>query len=238
MQLGKLLIAIMLTTTLLLAVPGSASAHAHQDVLDGKYEIVLGWRTEPAYAGVTNGLDLRVNKYVDGGDHHDGDHAHDDGHGHVEREKTPVSGLVGNLTVTYEIAGESFSPLEFRARHGVPGGYTGEITPTREGEYTVHIVGDIEGQPIDVRMKPEAIRSYQPTMFPEDDLTPEQTAAKIADLEAEVASLKAELAAMKTDAQSDPAPTVVGGGNGIPGIGVVLAALGAVGAALILRGRK
>jgi hypothetical protein len=224
------LIAPALAVFSLLAAAGAAAAHEHVTVANGKYEFIVGWKNEPVYAGVKNGLDLGVNRVL-------GETGQVDSEGNPVLKTEPIPGLVGNLTATYEIAGKTFTPPDWRAQFGRNGWYTAEITPTREGEYTIHVVGNIEGNPIDVRVKPHEVEALEETMFPEKDLSPEEASAKIADLEQQVGGLKTELAALKTKAQSGPTPAVKDA-TATPGFGVALAALGAVGVALALRKRK
>ena len=41
-------------------LPGEASAHGRRDLLNGKYQLVFGFLTEPAFTGQRNGIDLTV----------------------------------------------------------------------------------------------------------------------------------------------------------------------------------
>ena len=43
-----------------LVVPSLASAHERREIGDGRYQLVVGFSSEPAYTGFLNGLDLRV----------------------------------------------------------------------------------------------------------------------------------------------------------------------------------
>lgn len=214
----------------LLAAAGAATAHTHVKTADGKYDLTIGWKTEPPYAGLKNGLDLRIQEIVEG---HEDDHGTEHGHG-AAGKRDVTTGVIGNLTVTYEIAGKTFTPPDFRAQHGRPGWYTAEITPTREGEYTIHLVGTLNATAIDLRVKPHAIESVADTMFPEPDLTPEETTTKIAALEKQVSDLKAEIASLKTTAQNEK-PPVTDVKNRTPAPGIAFAALAAAGVALALR---
>ena len=44
----------------LLALFATVSAHEGREVGDGKYEIVFGWRVEPAYTNLLNGPELEI----------------------------------------------------------------------------------------------------------------------------------------------------------------------------------
>ncbi len=221
----------------LVGVSGTALAHTRQKILDDEYELVVGWKSEPPFAGLKNGLDLCVNHYVPESEAHEPE----TGHGHEDAPPTePVAGLVDNLTVTYEIVGKTFNPPDWRGQHGRDGCYTAEITPTAEGEYTVHVVGTIADHKVDVRVKPHAVEGVAATMFPLPLLSEEDTTSKIRALETKVANLTAELAAMKQAAQSQPSPTPVPAESprSTPGFGAFFLALGAVAVALVSPRRR
>lgn len=188
-----------------------AAAHEHVHILDDKGELTVGWRTEPAYAGEKNGLDLGVTLE------------------NATGAKVPVTNMLGNLTVTYEIAGKTFTPPDLRAQFGRAGWYTAEITPTREGVYTIHIVGSIGGEAFDVRIQPHAVESLSDTMFPETDLTSEEATAKISALEAQVDALqKGTVTPATTEATKADAP----------GLGAAAVVLALAAAVALLQRRK
>lgn len=234
----------------LLGVAGTATAHEHVITEDCRFALTVGWKSEPPFAGQKNGLDLRIeritNTPADPGDCH---HEEGDAHGHggaftAVKEKV-ATGVLGNVTVTYVIAGQSYpdTPAEteafdFRAAFGSPGSYTGEILPTREGKYTIKIKGEIDGVPLDVSVVPHEVLSPTSIMFPQEDLTAEEASAKIAKLERDLAALRGEVASMKTAAQSEPAPTPEERTNDTPAPGALLAALAAVAVALVARRRS
>lgn len=134
-----------LTLSLLLValfVPFTASvtsAHGHLEV--GKYELVIGFKTEPAYQGQPNGLDLRVTNKETG---------------------QSVAGLADTLKAEL-LFGSSKKELSIRPQWGVDGAYTADVVPTEAGDYTWRIVGTIEGTPVDVSMtsSPETFNSVQ-----------------------------------------------------------------------------
>lgn len=214
---------------LLLAVATTASAHEHVTVAD-KYELTVGWRVEPPFAGQPNGLDLKVEKLGE-------DEGHEEGDGHDADHHAGARGVVldahEDLTVTYEYGGKTFEPVDFRPAFGRPGWYTGEITPTRPGVYLIHITGTIEGTPVDVRVEPHEIESPDTTSFPEQDAPGYELAERIADLETRVAKLEADLQTRIED------PHPMGETeNRSPSAGVLGAASVALIAALALRSRR
>ena len=133
-----------------------ALAHGHTEV--GDYELVIGFRSEPAYQGEPNGLDLRVTNH---------------------ETKQPVTGLEDKIRAEI-IFGASRREVEIRPQFGQEGAYTADVLPTEAGDYTWHIWGDLGGTPLDVSMtsSPDTFNPVQPkgnVAFPE----PEPTAAEL-----------------------------------------------------------
>lgn len=153
--------ALFVAALALLISSGTALAHGHVEV--GKYELVIGFRNEPAIQSEVNGLDLRVS---------------------VKETGEPVVGLEEMLKaeITY---GASTQPLELRARWGQDGAYTADIIPTEAGDYTFRIFGSIEGEPVDVSMtsSPDtfsSVGSKESIAFPAPEATPAELAATAA----------------------------------------------------------
>jgi hypothetical protein len=115
-----LMVGLVFTTT--------ALAHGHVDV--GDYQLVIGFRVEPAYSGEPNGLELVVTN---------------------EETGEPVTGLEDSLKVEI-VRGSHKQALPLRAMFGEEGAYTADVVPAEAGDYTWHIFGDIEGTPVDVSM--------------------------------------------------------------------------------------
>lgn len=105
-----------------------ASAHGHTEV--GDYEIVIGFSSEPAYAGEPNGLDLFVTN---------------------TKTQEKVNGLEETLKAEL-IYGDKKVELPITAKWGEDGAYTAYVIPTETGAYTWHIFGTIETTPVDVSM--------------------------------------------------------------------------------------
>lgn len=103
---------------------GTGAAEAHERRTVGPYQFVIGWLSEPAFAGVANAVDLRV----------------------TDTRATPlnVEGLEKTLSVEIYQGGSS-APLRpaFRARFGTPGAYAADVIPTRDGDYRFVIKGRI-----------------------------------------------------------------------------------------------
>lgn len=109
----------------------SSLALAHEQRTIGKYALVVGFLNEPAYAGLPNGLDLRISN--------------------KETTKS-VEGLEKTLQAEL-IYGAKSMPITVRARFGQPGAYTADLMPTKAGTYIFHIFGDIEGQSVDEKFE-------------------------------------------------------------------------------------
>lgn len=120
--------ALLIAAMMLLFTAGTAGAHGHEHV--GPYEVVIGFRSEPALQGEPNGLDLRVTNHETG---------------------APVVGLEETLQAEISFGGSTM-PLTLRPRFGEEGAYTADVLPTQAGDYTFRIFGQIEGTPVDLAM--------------------------------------------------------------------------------------
>jgi hypothetical protein len=99
----------------------STPAAAHESRTVGPYTFIVGWVSEPAVVGQSNGLDLTVTET-------DGDKA--------------VSGLEKTLVAEVITGGGAKTRrLELAPDGDQPGHYTSGFVPTRVGDYTFHISG-------------------------------------------------------------------------------------------------
>ncbi len=112
----------------LLALFATVSAHEGREMGDGKYEIVFGWRVEPAYTNLLNGPELEINT-----------------HGTDEQ---PVEGLDESLQLEVSYGGRS-KVLKLRAVYNSPGNYTTDLIPTQPGDYSFHLTGKIGDVTVD-----------------------------------------------------------------------------------------
>jgi hypothetical protein len=148
-------LALALLTAALLIPFTVSTALAHGHITVGDYELVIGFRNEPAYQGEPNGLDLRVTN---------------------TKTNEPVMDLADSLKVEI-VAGSAKKELAIRPRFGMDGAYTADVLPTVAGDYTWHIWGDIEGTPVDVSMtsSPDtfsAVAAKSAVAFPAAEATP------------------------------------------------------------------
>jgi hypothetical protein len=162
---------------LLLGMASTALAHEHRHV--GKYELTVGFLTEPALQGQPNGVDLRVVN--------------------VETDQ-PVTGLENTLKVMVSYGGGPTREFSLRPRFNTPGAYNAEFIPTRPGTYVFTFVGTIEGQEVNERFEsgPGRFNNVQPAselMFPEVDPLPGELAdlARQAQADAQSAVQRATL---------------------------------------------
>lgn len=110
----------------------TTSAAAHERRTVGQYQLVVGFLTEPAYAGQPNGLDLRVSD---------------------TRTNQPVEGLEKTLKAEVTYGGLAPLALTITARFGQAGAYGGQFVPTKSGTYIFHLTGKIGTQDIDEKFE-------------------------------------------------------------------------------------
>lgn len=70
-MLSRLRVALLLVLPAVVGIPAVGSVLAHDDREAGGYKFVVGFRIEPAYEGLPNGVDVKVTKRV-AGDHDSG----------------------------------------------------------------------------------------------------------------------------------------------------------------------
>lgn len=110
---------------LLMAVAGfSSRAEAHEKKTVGEMQWVVGFLTEPAFAGQPNGIDLSVQ----------------------DAEGQPVAGLEKLLKAEVRTPeGNQSINLVFERRYGKPGKYAAYFTPSKSGDYVFQITGQTDG---------------------------------------------------------------------------------------------
>jgi hypothetical protein len=110
----------------LLVLPGSALAHERRTIANGKYDVVVGWDVEPAYAGLKNAASIRITE---------------------ANTTNPVQGADKTLKVQIR-QGATTKEFPLRAVFGQNGYYVADILPTREGDYQWTFVGSINGDQV------------------------------------------------------------------------------------------
>jgi hypothetical protein len=130
-KLAAVLATAVVTALLLLVAASPAAAHTVKKV--GAYQFVVGWGSEPAYAGLLNSVQLVLTKLSDG---------------------KPVVNLGNSLTVTV-VYGTQKMPLALTPTFdpdtgfGTPGDYRAWLFPTAPGNYTFHFTGKVGTQVVD-----------------------------------------------------------------------------------------
>ena len=117
---------LLMLTIMLTAAP----ALAHEGRNLGDLEMVVGWGTEPAYAGEVNSVQLLL--------------VH---HGE------PVVDLGDTLDVEVTFGDETqpftLEPFFEEGEFGTPGDYRAFLIPTEPGQYSFHFSGTIDGEEVD-----------------------------------------------------------------------------------------
>lgn len=183
--------------------PSTASAHERRELLNGKYQVIVGFVTEPAYNSGINGLDFRVvdktQKTADGKD-------------------KPVEGLEKTLKAQVIVGGGAKTmDLTLKTRFGQPGNYAAYFAPTLPGQYIFRVYGEVEGQKIDERFESgpgrfNDVESIAKVQFPE------QTPTVPSDLQA-------RLDAARSQAETARLLAIGGLVVGLLGLGVAVVAL-------------
>lgn len=155
----RIIVSLVMALGLAATLAGLAQAHERRDV-GGKYQFVVGWNAEPAYAGQRNGVSLTVNNL---------------------QGNTPVEGAEKTLKLEI-VQGAQRRELPLRAVFRQPGAYTADVVPTKEGDYRFHFSGTIEGTAIDETFdsangKFDGVKSPEAIMFPGDISSAQPAAA-------------------------------------------------------------
>jgi hypothetical protein len=103
---------------------------AHGKTTVGDYELTIGFHNEPTIVDEPNSLDLFV-------------------------KNTKTGEMVNGLEKTLHaeiIFGSARKQLDLEPQEDLDGAYGADVLPTRVGDYTWHIFGDINGTAVDVSM--------------------------------------------------------------------------------------
>jgi hypothetical protein len=212
----------LVAATIVALVPASASAHESRS--QGDLEMVVGFGTEPAYAGQPNSVQLILV--------HDGE---------------PVVDLGDTLDVEVSFGDETMTlPLEPNfavGAFGEAGDYRAWFIPTRPGEYSFHFSGTIEGEEVDETFTsgPRTfgdVHNPAEIQFPVRDPSNGELAERI---DQEVPRLTSAIDDVRADAvaSADRAADDAAGARTLGLIGLVAGALGlAAGAAALVAAQR
>jgi hypothetical protein len=197
------------------------AALAHEGRNQGDLEMVVGFGTEPAYAGQPNSVQLILV--------HDGE---------------PVVDLGNTLDVEVSFGDQSqqftLEPNFAVGAFGEPGDYRAWFIPTRAGQYRFHFTGTIQGEDVDQTFTSgprtfSDVEDPKSIQFPVQDPTNGELAERIDREVPRLTSATEEARAAATAANDDAssAQTFAILGLAVGALGVALAA----GALLFLRKR-
>ena len=113
---------------ILALAPGSALAHEHRAIDDGKYTVIVGWDSEPPVAGQPNAATVQVNL----------------------ADTDPLQPIEGvDQTLSLQIRqGRTTLQLPLHAITGKPGSYAADLVPDHDGDAQLTLSGLINGDPV------------------------------------------------------------------------------------------
>lgn len=147
-----LLVAALAALALL---PGGAVAHEGKTI--GRYQVVVGWESEPALEGETNAIMLWVKEQETG---------------------RPVEGVEQTVQVQLRF-GEARSTKTLDAVLGDPGLYRVNVIPTRPGRYEVALRGTMGRERVDEVIPLDRVEGATELQFPERVPSSRETAGVV-----------------------------------------------------------
>jgi len=190
-----LCIAFAASIAMLTSAPPAA---AHEHVIVGEYELIVGWRVEPAYTGLLNGVDLGIQDHLPNG------------------TTVWVTGAEASLTATLAFGSDS-TVKDFDPKFGEPGWYTFDVIPTRAGAYTVRISGTLNTTAVNPAVTLDDVTLSGDIEFPTPDPTPTS-------LQDAINALRKENADLRTSLGAAVALGVVGSVLGVAGTAMAVTA--------------
>ena len=103
-------------------------AHDCRTLVDGDYDVAVGWESEPVIQGQKNAASIRVMR------------------ANTNRPQ-PIEGISETLKVRVD-QGTEAREFPLRTVDGQPGYFVADFIPTRAGDYRFTFVGEIEGHPV------------------------------------------------------------------------------------------
>jgi len=140
-------------------------ALAHESVTAGSYTIEYGWLNEPIFEGQPNALVINIGEAEGEGtpaatEVAAGEHAEEEPH--AEGVEVDVSDLKVEVSYGGETKTLSLEPLGADQ----PGHFLAPLVPTRAGQYTVRLTGNLGGEEINLEVEPEEVESAELVQFP------------------------------------------------------------------------
>ncbi|HVL90370.1 MAG TPA: hypothetical protein VM841_09065 [Actinomycetota bacterium] len=201
----------------LMTVGYAAPALAHESRAVGGITMVVGWGTEPAYAGFMNNVHLGLTRA--------GQPMND-----VRAGEVKVEVSFGEQKITLDL-----EPAFAVGRFGTPGTYRSPLLPTRAGKYTFRFSGSHDGQKIEGTFECgeqtfDCVSDPEAVMFPEKDPSVAELSQRV---EREFPRMTSQVASIRDDVGSTADSARL---FGI--IGIVIGVIALVVALMTSRGRK
>jgi hypothetical protein len=161
---GRIAIGAVCLLVCLLAPPSLALAHERRTLGAGKYDVVVGWDSEPAFVDQRNAAGIRVSRA-----------------GTSPAE--PVTGLEQTLQLQIR-QGSQTRQFQLRPVFGQPGYYVADVVPTRAGDYVWTFTGAIGGDQVNETFdsadgKFDAVSGASGIEFPVAAPDPDQVTAQL-----------------------------------------------------------
>src|SRR5712691_87315 len=153
----------------LLGAPSVSLAHERRTIAAGKYDLVVGWDTEPPLVNQKNAASIRISRAG-------------------TNPAQPVAGAEKTLKLEIRQGGQTRT-FDLRAAFGQPGYYVVDIVPTRAGDYVWTFTGSIGGDALNETFdsadgKFDAVMSGSAVEFPVAAPDPSQLSIELRAAEA------------------------------------------------------
>jgi hypothetical protein len=147
-----------------LVAPSTSLAHERRTIEGGKYDVVVGWDTEPAFVNQRNAAGIRISKAG-------------------TNPAEPVTGAEQTLQLQMR-QGSQTRQFPLRAVFGQPGYYVADVVPTRAGDYMLTFTGSIGADQVDETFdsadgKFDAVTAASGVEFPIAAPDPDQVNARL-----------------------------------------------------------
>lgn len=167
MRLRVSLFVGVIVTLLAFTSFASLPVSAHEHVRVGPYEFTVGWREEPPVVGVLNGLDLEVVWFSN---------------------QSAVLNAHLDLDATLMKGSASITPA-LVPQFGRDGWYTFDTIPTEPGNYSVRILGNLNGTAVDFSVNLQEVAPASDVEFPRPTPTPGDLQGQVGALQGQVTLL-------------------------------------------------
>ena len=150
-----------------------ALGHERRNV--GPYQFVVGFLSEPAFAGTINGVDLTITD--------------------TRSSSKPVEGVEKTLNAEVTSGGLRPLPITLGTRFGMPGHYAGYFVPTKDGSYTFRFKGKVESTDVDEKFESGPgrfgdVESTTELQYPTKVPTGAELSASLADIRSSLDQLR------------------------------------------------